>query len=304
MPELPDIAAYVDALNARIKDQTLRRVRLKSAFVLRSVDPLIGESAGKRILGVSRAGKRLVFELEGDLFLVIHLMIAGRLQWKTTANAVLGGRNSLLAFDFDAATLVLTEASTKHRASLHLVAGAAAVRDFSRGGIEPLECDFAAFLATLKRENHTLKRTFTDPRLIASVGNAYSDEILHRAKLSPILLTAKITEADAKRLFDAMRSVLTEWCDRLRGEAAKKWPAKVTAFRPEMTAHGKFGEPCIFCGAPIQRISYASNETNYCAKCQTGGKLLADRSLSKLMHDDWPKTLEELEERKEKLRSL
>ena len=304
MPELPDINAYVDALNARIQGEPLRRIRLKSPFVLRSVDPAIATVFGKRVLVVSRIGKRLSFAMEDDLFLVIHLMIAGRLQWKTSPDAALSGRNSLLAFDFPMGTLLLTEASTKHRASLHLVAGREALAEFSRGGIEPLECTFVAFYDMLKRENHTLKRTLTDPTLISGIGNAYSDEILHRAKLSPILLTGKIYETDAKKLYDATRSVLSEWCDRLGKEAAKAWPAKVTAFRKEMTAHGRYGEPCVICGSTIQRIAYASNETNYCATCQTGGKLLADRSLSKLMHEDWPKTLEELEERKDKLKKL
>ena len=296
MPEYPDIVVYVETIAARVVGQPLERVRLASPFVLRSVDPPLSAVAGKRVTGVSRIGKRIVLELEGDLYLVIHLMVAGRFRWKEERAAKIPGKIGLAAFDFPTGTLIFTEASTKKRASLHVVGGAADLAAFHRGGIDVLDCDLAAFREVLARESHTLKRTLTDPRLINGIGNAYSDEILHRAKLSPVRLTGKLTAEDSRRLYQACRTVLVEWADRLRKEAGKGFPEKVTAFREEMAVHGKFGKPCPVCGSPVQRIVHAENETNYCATCQTDGKLLADRSLSRLLHGDWPRTIDELEE--------
>ncbi len=293
MPELPDVTVYVEALAARVKGQALTGVRVASPFVVRTFDPPLSAAVGKRVLEVRRLGKRIVFELGGDLFLVIHLMIAGRFKW-LEAGAKIPGKLGLAAFDFAGGTLALTEAASKKRASIHL---ARSLDEFRRGGLEPLEATPAQFEAALRSENHTLKRSLTDPRLFSGIGNAYSDEILHRAKLSPAQLTQKLPPEDARRLYQATREVLVEWTDRLRAEAGGKFPEKVTAFRKEMAVHGKFKEPCPACGTAVQRIAYADNETNYCPRCQTGGKLLSDRSLSRLLHDDWPRTIEELEEK-------
>ena len=296
MPELPDILAYLAAIEPRVAGRTLEAVRLGSPFLLRSVSPPIDRAAGRRVVRISRLGKRLVFELEGGLCLVLHLMIAGRLHWKPRG-AKVGGRGALAAFDFADGSLVLTEAGTKRRASLHLVE-AGGVSTLDRGGLEVLESDLASFRAALARENHTLKRALTDPRLFSGIGNAYSDEILHRARLSPARLTSRLGEEEIERLWHATRTTLGEWSEKLTGEARKGFPEKVTAFREGMSVHGRYGKPCPVCGTPIQRIVYAENESNYCPTCQTGGKLLADRALSQLLKGDWPKTLEELEERK------
>lgn len=296
MPELPDIVAYIAALEPRVVNRPLLRVRLASPFLLRSVEPPIREAEQKKVLGVSRLGKRIVFALEGDLFLVLHLMIAGRLHWKD-AGARLAGRNALAAFDFEGGTLVLTEATRKRRASLHLVKGEESLAAHDRGGIEALEASPEEFREALLRENHTVKRALTDPRLFSGIGNAYSDEILHRARLSPVKLTRRLTEEEVSRLHRATRETLASWSARFLEEAGKSFPEKVTAFREGMAVHGRFGKPCPACGSPVQRIVYAENESNYCATCQTGGKLLADRALSQLLRSDWPKTLEQLEER-------
>ncbi|MBI5481571.1 MAG: formamidopyrimidine-DNA glycosylase [Deltaproteobacteria bacterium] len=295
MPELPDIVVYVERLNALVGGAPLEGVRLGSPFVLRSVDPPLAAAAGRRVGSVRRLGKRVVLGLEGDLFLVIHLMIAGRLRWRTRG-AALPRRLALGAFDFSTGTLLLTEASTKKRASLHLCAGAAALAAFDRGGLEVLESDLPAFREALLRERHTLKRALTDPRLFSGIGNAYSDEILHRARLSPVRLAQALDAAEVARLHEATRATLTEWTRRLRQEVGDGFPEKVTAFREGMAVHGRYQKPCPDCGAPVQRIVHADHETNYCPRCQTGGRLLADRSLSRLLRDDWPRTLEELEE--------
>jgi formamidopyrimidine-DNA glycosylase len=295
MPELPDVTVYVEHIARRTKGATLERVRLASPFLLRSVDPPLSATFGKKLVEVRRIGKRIVLCLQDELFLVVHLMIAGRFRFGEPG-AKIPGKLGLAAFDFDRGTLLLTEAGTKKRASLHVVRGEAALAAFDRGGVEVIDGTLQSFRAALRRENHTLKRTLTDPRLFSGIGNAYSDEILHRAQLSPVQLTTKLSEEDIARLHRATREVLIEWTDRLRDEAGDSFPEKVTAFRPEMAVHGRYGKPCPVCGAPVQRIAYASNETNYCARCQTGGRLLADRSLSKLLREDWPKTLEELEE--------
>jgi formamidopyrimidine-DNA glycosylase len=295
MPELPDISAYREALAQRISGTRLEHVRLASPFLLRSVEPPLSACAGKRVLGVRRLGKRIAVELEGELFLVLHLMIAGRLRW-LERGAKLPGKLGLAAFDFESGTLVLTEAGTKRRASLHVVRGADGLAAHERGGIEVLECSRTEFEAALLRENHTLKRALTDPRLFSGIGNAYSDEILHRARLSPLQWTSRLEPVERARLFEATRAVLGEWVARFVGQARLRWPEKVTAFREEMAVHGKFGKPCPVCGEPVQRIVYAENECNYCARCQTQGRLLADRALSRLLHGDWPRTLEELEE--------
>ncbi|HXH83453.1 MAG TPA: DNA-formamidopyrimidine glycosylase family protein [Candidatus Tectomicrobia bacterium] len=297
MPELPDVTVYLEALERRVLDARLERVRLLSPFVLRSVDPPLAAAHGRAVVGLRRLGKRLVLALETELFLVIHLMIAGRLHWKP-AGARPPGRIGLAALDFSTGTLVLTEAGTKRRASLHLVRGEPALRAHDPGGLEPLEADRDAFAAALRAENHTLKRALTDPTLLSGIGNAYSDEILHRARLSPLKQTKALDDEEIARLHRATREVLTEWIERLRAEAGDGFPEDVTAFRDGMAVHGRHGQPCPACGAPVQRIVYAENETNYCARCQTGGRLLADRSLSRLMHDDWPRTLDELESRR------
>jgi formamidopyrimidine-DNA glycosylase len=296
MPELPDVTVYLEALAARVSGRTLRGVRLASPFVLRTFDPQLSAAAGKKVVGLRRLGKRLVLELEGDLFLVIHLMIAGRLRW-LDAGAKIPGKVGLAAFDFDSGTAVLTEVASKKRASIHLLRGIEAVRDMDRGGIEPLEATAASFREALVRENHTLKRALTDPRLFSGIGNAYSDEILHRARLSPVQVTHKLDDAEIARLRTATKEVLTEWTDRLRKETGAGFPEKVTAFREGMAVHGRYRQPCPVCGTAVQRIAYAENETNYCPRCQTGGRILSDRSLSRLLKEDWPRTVEELEER-------
>ena len=294
MPELPDIAAYITALEARILAQPLERVRLASVFLLRTADPPLSAVEGRPVRELRRIGKRIAIGLEGDLWLVLHLMIAGRLHWRPP-QAKLAGRNALAAFDFPSGSLVLTEAGSKRRASLHVLRGEEALHAIDPGGIEVFSTDLNGFRAALTLENRTLKRALTDPRIISGVGNAYSDEILHAAQVSPIALTHKLTPEEWERLFAATRSTLALWMDRLRAEAEKIFPEKVTAFRPEMAVHGRFGQPCPRCGEKVQRIRYADNETNYCARCQTGGKVLADRSLSRLLGSDWPRTLEELE---------
>ncbi|MFT3707145.1 MAG: DNA-formamidopyrimidine glycosylase family protein [Archangium sp.] len=298
MPEYPDLELYLSALQPRVVGKTLDKVRLGSPFVLRSVEPPLASTWGRKVIGLRRIGKRLIFELEGELFLIVHLMVAGRFQWKE-ANAKIPGRAGLAAFDFggaDGGTLILTEVSTKKRASIHVAQGETSLRTFDRGGMEVMKAHLDDFAARLRLENHTLKRTLTDPRLFSGIGNAYSDEILHRAKLSPVKQTKTMTGEEISRLFEATKHVLAEWLERLKAETGDDWPEKVTAFRPEMAVHGKHKQPCPVCGSPIQRIVHADNETNYCARCQTGGKLLADRSLSRLLKEDWPSTLEELEE--------
>ncbi len=297
MPELPDVALYISVLERRIVGHTLRRVRLFSPFLLRSFETPLSETEGRKVLGLERLGKRIVIGLEGELFLVIHLMIAGRFQWfePPKLDAKPGGKIALAAFDFEHATLLLTEASKKKRASLHVVRGRAALAAHDPGGLDPFAIDLAAFRSALTRENHTIKRTLTDPRVLSGIGNAYSDEILHRARLSPLKWTTRLTDAELVELHTAMKDVLREWVERLKTQAGDAFPTKVTAFRPEMAVHGRYREPCPVCGAPVQRIVHAENESNYCARCQTGGKVLADRSLSKLLKDDWPSTLEEWE---------
>jgi formamidopyrimidine-DNA glycosylase len=294
MPELPDISAYLTALEVRILGQRLERVRLTSVFLLRTVDPPLASVEGGTVSELRRIGKRIAIGVEGDLWLVLHLMIAGRLHWKPS-RATLAGRNALAAFDFPAGSLFLTEAGSKRRASLYVLRGETALRSIDPGGVEVFSTDLDGFRAALTLENRTLKRALTDPRLISGVGNAYSDEILHAAQLSPIALTNKLKPEEWERLFAAARFTLTLWIDRLRVEAQKSFPEKVTAFRSEMAVHGRFGLPCPRCGEKVQRIRYADNETNYCARCQTGGKVLADRGLSRLLGADWPRTLEELE---------
>jgi formamidopyrimidine-DNA glycosylase len=296
VPEFPDLELYRSALEPRVVGQVLQKVRLGSPFVLRSVEPPLSSSFGRKVLGIRRLGKRLVFALEGEVFVVVHLMVAGRFAWKTESGAKIPGRAGLAAFDFPNGTLLLTEVSTKKRASLHVVGSEPALKQFDRGGLEVLSTHLDDFATRVRLENHTLKRTLTDPRLFSAIGNAYSDEILHRAKLSPVKLTRAVTGEEISRLYEATRTVLTEWAARLKAEYGDRWPDKVTAFRPEMAVHGKFKQPCPVCGAPVQRIVHAENETNYCARCQTGGKLLADRSLSRLLKEDWPSTLDELEE--------
>jgi formamidopyrimidine-DNA glycosylase len=296
MPELPDITIYVEALESRLSGRVLEKIRLGSPFLLRSVAPPPNEAEGRPVERILRLGKRIAIGLEGDLYLVLHLMIAGRLHWKKKG-AGLPGRRGLCAFDFDHGTLLLTEAGTKKRASLHVVQGRDALRDHQRGGLEVLEADLDRFRAVLAVENHTLKRALTDPRLFSGIGNAYSDEILHRARLSPFLQTKRIDDEQSERLYHATREVLTEWTERLRREAGDGFPENVTAFHEEMAVHGRYKKPCPVCGSSVQRIRYAENEANYCARCQTGGKLLADRALSRLLKGDWPKTIEELEGR-------
>jgi len=294
MPELPDINAYMCALDARIVGQTLERVRLGSPFVLRTAQPPIGEVQGHAVRELRRIGKRIAIGLDNGLWVVIHLMIAGRLHWRPPG-AKLSGRNNLAAFDFSRGSLVLTEAGTKRRASLHVVSGEAALRAMDPGGIEIFSSSADEFRAALSAENRTLKRALTDPRILSGIGNAYSDEILHAAQLSPIVLTHKLQPDEWARLYAATRTTLERWIHRLRSAAERGFPEKVTAFRPDMAVHGRYGQPCPRCGEAIQRIRYADNETNYCARCQTGGKLLADRALSRLLGADWPRTLDELE---------
>jgi len=288
---------YVEALGARVAGARLDGVRLASPFVLRSFDPPIANANGRAVAGLRRLGKRIVIALEGDLFLSIHLMIAGRLHWKPPG-AKVPGKLGLAAFDFSTGTLTLTEAGTKKRAAIHLLKGEAALAALDAGGVEPLACTEEEFSAAITRENHTLKRALTDPRILSGIGNAYSDEILHRARLSPVRQTRALSDGEHTRLYEATRDTLYDWIVRLRQAASGEFPEGVTAFRPEMAVHGRYGKPCPDCGAPVQRIRHADNETNYCAKCQTGGKLLADRALSRLLRADWPRTLEEMEERR------
>jgi formamidopyrimidine-DNA glycosylase len=294
MPELPDVTIYIESLEAKLKGQRLETIRFASPFLLRSVSPTLPDLQGKQVLGFERIGKRIVFALEAELFIVLHLMIAGRLHWKNPG-AKIPGKVGLAAFDFSNGSLLLTEAGTKKRASLHFVQGQEGLMEFDRGGLEVFEATVDEFRGALLRENHTVKRTLTDPRLFGGIGNAYSDEILHRAKLSPLKQTKVLTGDEVDRLYAATRETLQEWIDRLRGEVVDGFPGKVTAFRKEMSVHGKFGQPCPVCGSKVQRIVYAENECNYCARCQTGGKLLSDRSLSRLLKADWPKTIDELE---------
>jgi formamidopyrimidine-DNA glycosylase len=298
MPELPDVVAYIEALRPRVLGARLDAIRLLHPFVLRSVEPPITEVVGRTVVGLRRLGKRIVLELEGECFVVLHLMIAGRLHWKAPG-ARGPGRIGLTALDFPTGTLILTEAGSKRRAGLHLVRGAAALAEHDRGGLEVLDADLPAFRTALLSERHTLKRALTDPRLFSGIGNAYSDEILHRARLSPVTLTSQLGDEGVARLYDATRAVLQEWSERLSRDAAERFPEGVTAFREGMAVHGRFGKPCPVCGASVQRIVYVENETNYCAPCQTGGRLLADRALSRLLRADWPRTLEELEERRQ-----
>jgi formamidopyrimidine-DNA glycosylase len=297
VPELPDVTVYLEALAARILGARLERVRLLTPFLLRSVDPPLSAVAGTTVTGLRRLGKRLVIALDPDLFLVIHLMIAGRLHWKP-AGARPPGKIGLAAFDFSTGTLIMTEAGTKKRASLDVVRGETALRAHDPGGLDILASDLATFQSALTAENHTLKRVLTDPRVFSGIGNAYSDEILHRARLSPVKLSQALDADELRRLHEAVREVLTEWSERLRRDAGDEFPEGVTAFRAEMAVHGRYGKPCPVCGAPVQRIVYAENETNYCARCQTSGRMLADRSLSRLLHDDWPRTLDEWEARR------
>jgi formamidopyrimidine-DNA glycosylase len=317
MPELPDITVYIEALEKRIVGQQVERVRIVSPFLLRTVEPAVGSVEGKKVVDLRRLGKRICIGVEGGIWLVLHLMIAGRLHWYGRAGGAngksgeagggkadgksagktlkLGGRQNLAAFEFSSGTLVWTEAGSQKRASLHLAAGEDGLRELDPGGVEVLECSLAEFAEVLRSENHTLKRALTDPRWFSGIGNAYSDEILWTAKMSPTTLTQKMKDEDVARLFEATRATLREWVERLRVETAEKFPEKVTAFRAEMAVHGKYKQACPRCGSKIQRIKYASNETNYCATCQTGGKLLADRAFSRLLREDWPRTLEELE---------
>jgi formamidopyrimidine-DNA glycosylase len=293
MPELPDITIYVEALERRLIGERLERVRIQSPLLLRTFDPPLESVDGEIIREVCRLGKRIVLGLDDDLWLVLHLMIAGRLQWKQSG-AKLATKAALAVFTFSNGTLLLTEAGTKRRASLYLIRGEEGLREHDRGGIEPITATLNEFEASLRKENHTVKRALADPQLFSGIGNAYSDEILHRARMSPLALTQKLKSEEVERLYSATRTVLVEWIERLRAEVGEGWPEKVTAFRPDMAAHGRFGKPCPVCGAPIQRIRYADNETNYCPGCQTNGRILADRSLSRLLKDDWPRHLDDL----------
>jgi formamidopyrimidine-DNA glycosylase len=297
VPELPDIALYLHALEPRVIGRRLERVRVFTPFVLRSFEPPLSAVSGKTVRELRRLGKRIVFGLSDELFLVVHLMVAGRFRWEEpqAPGSKPGGRIALAAFDFEHGTLGLTEASKKKRASLHVVRGEAELHAHDPGGIDPLSSDLSTFAAALTQENHTVKRTLTHPRIFSGIGNAYSDEILHRAQLSPLKWTTRLTEQEIARLHQATRDVLHEWIERLARETGGKFPTKVTAFRPEMAVHGRYKLPCPVCGSPVQRIVHAENESNYCARCQTGGKVLADRSLSQLLKDDWPRTLEEWE---------
>jgi formamidopyrimidine-DNA glycosylase len=307
MPELPDVAVYVESLQARVVGRPLARVRLASPFVLRSADPPIQSAAGRRVRHVRRLGKQIVFALEDDLFIVLHLMIAGRLRWRDEVGAKIPAKVGLAAFDFlqPNGTLLLTEASTKKRASLYLVRGADALAEFDRGGLEVLDASLGDFRRALRRESHTLKRALTDPDLFSGIGNAYSDEILFRARLSPVRLTRQLSDEEVERLYEAARATLSDWLERLRAEAAvNEWPEKVTAFRDGMAVHGRYGRPCPVCGTPVQRIVHAENESNYCPRCQTEGRLLADRSLSRVLRDDWPRTIDELERRRPRAGSV
>ena len=294
MPELPDVTVYIEALEARAAGERLERVRVKSPSLLRTAEPPLAEAEGRRVVAIRRIGKRIAIGLDGDLWLVVHLMIAGRLHWLAPGSKT-GGRYTLAAFEFPNGTLTLTEAGSKRRASLHVVRGTDELRALDPGGIDALASDLASFRAALSAENHTLKRALTDPHTIDGIGNAYSDEILHAARLSPIALTQRLRPEQWERLYAATRETLALWIERLRAEAGGEFPERVTAFRKDMAVHGRYREPCPRCDEPVQRIRYADNETNYCARCQTEGKLLADRSLSRLLKADWPRTLEELE---------
>jgi formamidopyrimidine-DNA glycosylase len=297
MPELPDITLYLEALEPRVLGTRLLGVRLDSPFLLRTAAPPLAVAFGRRVESLRRVGKRVAFGLEGDYWLVLHLMIAGRLHWREPGGKAPGGRR-LATFEFERGALVLTEAGTKKRASLHLLEGSAALAAHDPGGIEPLAADLPAFRAALTAENHTVKRALTDPHLFSGIGNAYSDEILHRARMSPVALTQRLDDEEIARLHAATQATLEEWVERLRAATGAGFPEKVTAFRPDMAVHGRYGKPCPVCGTAVQRIRYAENETNYCPRCQTGGKLLADRSLSRLLKADWPRTIEELERKR------
>jgi formamidopyrimidine-DNA glycosylase len=293
LPELPDITVYIEALERRTVGHTLEKIRIANPFLVRSVDPPISSAESKRVEEIRRIGKRIAIGFEDDLWIVIHLMIAGRFRW-LPLGAKIPGKLGLAAFDFDNGSLILTEAGSTRRASLYAVRGVESLSEIDRGGIEPLECSIEEFTKQLKRENHTLKRSLTDPTLFSGIGNAYSDEILHRARLSPLKLTSKLTDEEISRLFEATRETLHEWIDRLRKEAGDDFPKNVTAFREEMAVHGRYGKPCPVCSTPVQRIRYASNETNYCPRCQTEGRLLADRAMSRLLKQDWPRSIDEL----------
>jgi formamidopyrimidine-DNA glycosylase len=297
MPELPDITVYIEALERHVRGEVLEDLRIRTPFLLRTVDPPLSDVVGRRVTALRRMGKRIVFVLDDDLFIVLHLMIAGRLKWFAAGSkgAKGSGKSDLAAFDFAKGTLMLTEAGSKRRASLHLVRGEDALRAFDRGGLEPLDATLAQFSERLTSESHTVKRSLTDPRLFSGIGNAYSDEILHRARLSPVKLTRRLTPEEIERLFDATRATLVDWTERLRESTGTGFPEKVTAFREGMAVHGRYGLPCPVCGMPVQRIRYADNETNYCARCQTEGRLLADRALSRLLKEDWPRSIDELE---------
>jgi formamidopyrimidine-DNA glycosylase len=295
VPELPDITVYIEALGERIVGQPIEKIRLATPFLLRTVDPPLDAVNGRAVRSIRRLGKRIAMELDGDHWVILHLMIAGRLHWKPPQAKIPGGRRGLAAVDFPNGTLILTEAGSKKRAGLYLAVGEADLSNHDPGGLEVLESDYDAFAAALVAGNHTLKRALTDPRLLSGIGNAYSDEILHRARLSPVTLTQRLSGEELRRLFEATRDTLLDWIGRLRDARGSGFPEKVTAFRSGMAVHGRYGEPCPACGAKVQRIRYASNETNYCAACQTGGKLLADRALSRLLKKDWPRTMEQLE---------
>jgi formamidopyrimidine-DNA glycosylase len=301
VPELPDITVYLDALSARVLGQPLERIRIGNPFIIRTIEPSVADVEGHRVVGLRRVGKRIVFALADDLFIVVHLMIAGRLRWRDR-DAAIPGKVGLAAFDFPTGTALLTEAGSKRQASIHLLRGDDAVAALDPGGLEVLDADLATFASRLRHDNHTLKRALTDPRIFSGIGNAYSDEILHAAKLSPMKMTTAISDEEVERLFHATRETLTMWIARLREDAAGEFPEKVTAFRKDMAVHGRYGQPCPACSAPIQRIVYARNEANYCSRCQTGGRLLSDRALSRLLKEDWPRTLDELESRKRDLR--
>src|SRR5687768_7470262 len=295
MPELPDVELYVEALNRHVVGQRLIALDVHTPFLLRTVDPPLQSVGDKQVLGVRRLGKRIVFSLDDELFIVVHLMVAGRFKWSAGNKRPARNKNVLATFVFPSGTLTLTEAGSKKRASLHLARGVSSLAPFERGGIEPLEMSLDQFAARLRSENHTVKRSLTDPRLFSGIGNAYSDEILHHARLSPVKLTSRLAEDEIARLYQSTQTVLREWVDRLRTEVGSGFPEKVTAFRDEMAVHGKFGQPCPVCGTAVQRIRYAENETNYCPRCQTDGRLLADRALSRLLKQDWPRRIEELE---------
>ena len=294
MPELPDVTVYIDTLRPRILGREIIAARVLNPFVLRTVNPPLSGAAGRRVRSISRLGKRIVIGAEDGLYIVIHLMIAGRLRWREGGKTI-GGKLAQAAFDFERGTLYLTEAGSKRRASIHVVQGADGLAQFDRGGLEVLDADVGDFAARLRSENHTLKRSLTDPRLFSGIGNSYSDEILHRAKMSPLTLTSKLTDEQIVELFDATKATLTDWTDRLRAEVGDGFPEKVTAFREGMAVHGRYKLPCPVCGTPVQRIRYADNETNYCARCQTNGRLLADRAMSRLLKQDWPRSIDEVE---------